>query len=44
MMTPKHQACTCDLDVLLALLQAKVERGDHRVIGHPHRSYLIGRP
>jgi predicted ArsR family transcriptional regulator len=36
-----QQACTCELDVLLKLLQAKVERCDHRVLGHPHCSYLI---
>ena len=38
-----QQACTCELDVLLKLLQAKVERCDHRLIGHPHCSYLISR-
>jgi DeoR family transcriptional regulator, suf operon transcriptional repressor len=36
-----QQACTCELDVLLKLLQVKVERCDHRVMGHPHCSYLI---
>jgi predicted ArsR family transcriptional regulator len=36
-----QQACTCELDVLLKLLQAKVERCDHRMTGHPHCSYLI---
>ena len=36
-----QQACTCELDVLLKLLQAKVERCDHRMLGHPHCSYLI---
>ena len=38
-----QQACTCELDVLRKLLQAKVERCDHRLIGHPHCSYLISR-
>jgi predicted ArsR family transcriptional regulator len=37
-----QQACTCELDVLLKLLQVKVERCDHRMMGHPHCSYLIG--
>jgi predicted ArsR family transcriptional regulator len=36
-----QQACTCELDILLKLLQAKVERNDHRMMGHPHCSYLI---
>jgi predicted ArsR family transcriptional regulator len=36
-----QQACTCELDVLLKLLQAKVERCDHRMLGQPHCSYLI---
>ena len=36
-----QQACTCELDVLLKLLQVKVERCDHRMMGHPHCSYLI---
>jgi predicted ArsR family transcriptional regulator len=35
------QACACEFDVLLKLLQANVERGDHRMMGHPHCSYLI---
>jgi predicted ArsR family transcriptional regulator len=39
-----QQACTCELDVLLKLLQAKVERCDHRMMGHPHCSYLVSRP
>jgi predicted ArsR family transcriptional regulator len=39
-----QQACACELDVLLKLLQAKVERCDHRMTGHPHCSYLINRP
>jgi predicted ArsR family transcriptional regulator len=38
-----QQACTCELDVLLKLLQVKVERRDHRMTGHPHCSYVIGR-
>jgi predicted ArsR family transcriptional regulator len=38
-----QQACTCELAVLLKLLQAKVERCDHRMMGHPHCSYLISR-
>jgi predicted ArsR family transcriptional regulator len=38
-----QQACTCELDVLLRLLRAKVERCEHRIIGHPHCSYLISR-
>jgi predicted ArsR family transcriptional regulator len=38
-----QQACTCELDVLLKLLQVKVERCDHRMMGHPHCSYLISR-
>lgn len=37
-----QQACACELDVLLKLLRAKVERCDHRMMGHPHCSYLIG--
>jgi predicted ArsR family transcriptional regulator len=36
-----QQACTCELDVLLKLLQAKVERCDHRMLGHTCCSYLI---
>jgi predicted ArsR family transcriptional regulator len=36
-----QQACTCELDVLFKLLQVKVERCDHRMMGHPHCSYLI---
>jgi predicted ArsR family transcriptional regulator len=36
-----QQACTCELDVLLKLLQAKVERRDHRMMGRPQCSYLI---
>jgi predicted ArsR family transcriptional regulator len=36
-----QQACTCELDVLLKLLRAKVERCDHRMAGQPHCSYLI---
>jgi predicted ArsR family transcriptional regulator len=36
-----QQACTCELDVFLKLLQVKVERCDHRMMGHPHCSYLI---
>jgi DeoR family transcriptional regulator, suf operon transcriptional repressor len=39
-----QQACTCELDVLLKLLQAKVERCDHRMMGHPHCSYVISPP
>jgi predicted ArsR family transcriptional regulator len=39
-----QQACACELDVLLKLLQAKVERCDHRMTGHSHCSYLINRP
>jgi predicted ArsR family transcriptional regulator len=39
-----QQACTCELEVLLKLLQAKVERCDHRMMGHPHCSYLISTP
>jgi predicted ArsR family transcriptional regulator len=39
-----QQACTCELDVLLKLLRAKVERCDHRMTGHPHCSYLISQP
>ncbi|MBI3329683.1 MAG: HTH domain-containing protein [Nitrospinae bacterium] len=35
------QACTCELDILFKLLQAKVERRDHRMIGHANCSYLI---
>jgi predicted ArsR family transcriptional regulator len=38
-----QQVCTCELDVLLKLLQVKVERCDHRMMGHPHCSYLISR-
>jgi predicted ArsR family transcriptional regulator len=38
-----QQACTCELDVLLKLLQAKVERCDHRMKGHLHCSYLVSR-
>ena len=38
-----QQACTCELDVLLKILQAKVERCEHRMMGHPHCSYLISR-
>jgi predicted ArsR family transcriptional regulator len=38
-----QQACTCELDVLLKLLQGKVERCQHRMMGHPHCSYLISR-
>src|SRR5882724_4205809 len=38
-----QQACSCELDVLLKLLQVKVERCDHRMMGHPHCSYLISR-
>jgi predicted ArsR family transcriptional regulator len=38
-----QQACTCELDVLLKLLQVKVERCDHRMMGHPHCSYVISR-
>src|SRR5262245_28643419 len=38
-----QQACTCELDVLLKVLQVKVERCQHRMIGHPHCSYLISR-
>jgi hypothetical protein len=44
MMTPKHRAYTGELDVLPALPQAKVGRGDHRVRGHLHRSHRIRRP
>jgi predicted ArsR family transcriptional regulator len=39
-----QQACTCELDVLLKLLQAKVERCEHRMMGHPQCSYFITRP
>jgi predicted ArsR family transcriptional regulator len=39
-----QQACTCELDVLLKLLQAKVERREHRMMGHPQCSYRISRP
>lgn len=39
-----QQACTCELDVLLKLLQANVERCDHRMMGHPQCSYLISNP
>jgi predicted ArsR family transcriptional regulator len=38
-----QQACACELDVFLKLLQVKVERCDHRMTGHLHCSYLIGR-
>ena len=38
-----RQACTCELEVLLKLLRVKVERCDHRMMGHPHCSYLISR-
>jgi predicted ArsR family transcriptional regulator len=38
-----QQACTCELDVLLKLLQAKVERCEHRMMGHPQCSYFINR-
>src|SRR5262245_41190246 len=34
-----QQACACELDVLFRLLQAKVERCNHRMLGHPHCSY-----
>jgi predicted ArsR family transcriptional regulator len=36
-----QQACSCELDVLLKVLQVRVERCDHRMLGHPHCSYLI---
>jgi predicted ArsR family transcriptional regulator len=39
-----QQACTCELDILLKLLQAKVERCEHRMMGHPQCSYFINRP
>jgi predicted ArsR family transcriptional regulator len=39
-----QQACTCELDVLLKLLQANVERCEHRMMGHPQCSYFIDRP
>jgi predicted ArsR family transcriptional regulator len=39
-----QQACTCELDVFLKLLQANVERCDHRIMGHPQCSYLITTP
>jgi predicted ArsR family transcriptional regulator len=39
-----QQACTCELDILLKLLQANVERCDHRMMGHPQCSYLITTP
>jgi predicted ArsR family transcriptional regulator len=39
-----QQACTCELDVLLRLLRAQVERCDHRMVGHPQCSYLITKP
>jgi predicted ArsR family transcriptional regulator len=39
-----HQACACELDVLLKLLRVQVERRDHRMTGQPHCSYLISRP
>jgi predicted ArsR family transcriptional regulator len=38
-----QQACTCELDVLLKLLQANVERCEHRMMGHAQCSYLITR-
>jgi predicted ArsR family transcriptional regulator len=38
-----QQACTCERDVLFKLLQAKVERCDHRMTGHPQCSYFISR-
>jgi predicted ArsR family transcriptional regulator len=38
-----RQACTCERDVLFKLLQADVERCDHRMTGHPQCSYLISR-
>jgi predicted ArsR family transcriptional regulator len=38
-----QQACTCELEVLLKLLQVKVERCEHRMMGHPHCSYLVSR-
>src|SRR5919109_4387540 len=38
-----QQACTCELDVLLKLLQANVERCEHRMMGHPQCSYFITR-
>jgi predicted ArsR family transcriptional regulator len=38
-----QQACTCELDILLKLLRANVERCDHRMTGHPHCSYRISR-
>jgi predicted ArsR family transcriptional regulator len=36
-----QQACACERDVLFKLLQADVERCDHRMTGHPQCSYLI---
>jgi predicted ArsR family transcriptional regulator len=39
-----QQACTCELDVLLKLLQANVERCEHRMMGHPQCSYFINGP
>jgi predicted ArsR family transcriptional regulator len=36
-----QQACTCELDVLLKVLQADVERCEHRMLGHPRCSYFI---
>jgi predicted ArsR family transcriptional regulator len=39
-----QQACTCELDVLLKLLRAQVERRDHRMTGQLHCSYLISPP
>ena len=39
-----QQACTCELDVFLKVLQANVERCDHRMMGHPQCSYLITDP
>ena len=36
-----QRACTCELDVFPELLQVNLERCDHRIIGHPHYSYLI---
>src|SRR5919198_1561666 len=38
-----QQACTCELDILLKLLQAKVERCEHRMMGHAQCSYFITR-
>jgi predicted ArsR family transcriptional regulator len=39
-----QQACTCELEVLLKLLRASVERCEHRMTGHPQCSYLISEP